>query len=282
MEEELNYSTVVFRDGGQPPKEKREEPTIYAEVKHKEPTSTTESNGEAAAAHCNFSVLAVCLVILCVFLASCTSAIIYITIAMTEQKAKIGVLIAENQQLITDKSNLEREIDKLSRLTESLNWTLGAIMEFKTFPVQEYCPEKKCQPCKKGWILFQDKCYLFYNERAPWKTWGESRKYCHDSTSDLVVVDSLQEQELISNHSKFYYDEIHGYWLGLREDDGKNWVWVDGSLDTLSYWMEEDIGTVGSNALLIPGRKPTASWDTAEYEMQNKFICKRKVIVRST
>ena len=52
----------------------------------------------------------------------------------------------------------------------------------------------ECQPCRKGWILFQEKCYLFYLQPSPWKTWGDSRKYCQDAQADLVVIGSLQEQ----------------------------------------------------------------------------------------
>ncbi|XP_068616553.1 natural killer cells antigen CD94-like [Brachionichthys hirsutus] len=279
MEEELNYSTVAFKDGGQPPKEKREEPTIYAEVKHKESTSTPASNGEAAAARSYWGMLAVCLVILCVLLASSVSGVIYITRAMDEQKAIIGGLAAENQQLMLKKSDLERETWRLSRLAGHLNWTLGVILEFNTFPVTEYCPEKKCQPCKEGWLMFQEKCYLFYDKRPPWKTWDESKKYCEDSDSNLVVIDGLQEQKFISNHSNYYYDELHGYWLGLYEDDGKNWVWVDGRRENLGYWMQ-GAGTAGPRALLIPGRNLTACWDTADSLMRNKLICERKVLLR--
>lgn len=52
----------------------------------------------------------------------------------------------------------------------------------------------ECQPCLSGWIQFQDKCYLFYEKHAPWKTWPESRTYCKNEHADLVVVGSLQEQ----------------------------------------------------------------------------------------
>lgn len=51
-----------------------------------------------------------------------------------------------------------------------------------------------CQPCKDDWIAFHNKCYLFYEEKAPWKTWGESRRYCREKDADLVTIDSLREQ----------------------------------------------------------------------------------------
>ncbi|XP_041799002.1 natural killer cells antigen CD94-like isoform X2 [Chelmon rostratus] len=285
MEEEINYSTVVFKNGGQSPKENKEDVTVYSEVKPKRPT-TTVPDGEAAA-HSPFRVLAACLGILCVLLVASISAIICISVVMNKQKADISNLVAENQKLITERSVLERETEELSRVNDSLNWTMGVILKFNTFPVNEYCPKKtgpstllECNPCKKDWILFQDKCYLFYN-RDGWKTWGDSRKYCQATSADLVVVDSLHEQEFLSNHTVYYYDKFHGFWLGLNETRDNNWVWVDGRNDTLSYWMTEVLGPTGPCALMIPGRNLTASWDPAKCSMANKFICESDPLIKS-
>lgn len=138
-----------------------------------------------------------------------------------------------------------------------------------------------CQPCQKGWIHFQEKCYLFYEEEPPWKTWTESPKYCQKATADLVVIDSLDEQKFISNHSTYYYDSEHGYWFGLQLEDGKNWLWVDGRNDTLLYWLKTELSTPGQCALMIPKKDPTASWDPAECKMFNKFICESEALIRS-
>lgn len=51
-----------------------------------------------------------------------------------------------------------------------------------------------CQPCKANWIEFHNKCYLFYEENAPWKTWHGSRQHCQERNADLVVIDTLREQ----------------------------------------------------------------------------------------
>lgn len=52
----------------------------------------------------------------------------------------------------------------------------------------------ECQPCRKNWILFQEKCYLIDLRDSPWLSWNESRKHCQNSNADLVVIDSLEEQ----------------------------------------------------------------------------------------
>ncbi|XP_033968666.1 struthiocalcin-1-like isoform X4 [Trematomus bernacchii] len=203
-----------------------------------------------------------------------------VSVLMTEQKSNLSVLTAENEQLITERNLLERETEQLSRVTDNLNWTLSIILRFDTFPVHDYCPDKECQPCLKDWIQFEEKCYLFYNEEAPWMTAPESQTYCRNKAADLVVIDSLHEQEFISNHTKYYYDEFHGYWLGLYTTNNKDWVWIDGRNGTLGYWIGESFGDPGRCALMIPGRNVTASWDPADCGMQNKFICESDVLVK--
>uniref|UniRef100_A0A3Q2ZJR3 C-type lectin domain-containing protein n=1 Tax=Kryptolebias marmoratus TaxID=37003 RepID=A0A3Q2ZJR3_KRYMA len=63
--------------------------------------------------------------------------------------------------------------------------------------LSKYCqsslPAVECQPCRPSWILFQKKCYLFY-EDTPWKTWSQSQQFCQNKFADLVVIDNLQEQ----------------------------------------------------------------------------------------
>ncbi|XP_071326255.1 C-type lectin domain family 9 member A isoform X2 [Trachinotus anak] len=281
MEEELNYSTVVFKNGGQPPKEKNKDSTIYSTVKAKG-AATTAPNGEPAAHSQHFCLLAVCLAIVCVLLVASISAIIYMSVVMNKQEANFNNVKTENQQLIREKSTLENKTEELRRDREDLNWTLNVILKFKTFPVNEFCPEKKCQPCREGWIRFQEKCYLFYERGAPWKEWEQSQSFCLNNNADLVVIDSLQEQEFVVNHTKFYYDEHHGYWIGLRQiENSKDWLWVGGRNDTLGYWGEEQLADAGPCALMIPKKNPTASWDPANCKMLNKFICESDILTRS-
>uniref|UniRef100_A0A3B3VCG2 C-type lectin domain-containing protein n=1 Tax=Poecilia latipinna TaxID=48699 RepID=A0A3B3VCG2_9TELE len=82
-----------------------------------------------------------------------------------------------------------------------------------------------CKPCLQDWIIFKKKCYLFYDEPAPWKTWEQSRRFCQDRRADLVVIDDLEEQEFVNKHIN--HDKHNGYWMGLQHLNSK-WTWVDG------------------------------------------------------
>ncbi|XP_034466011.1 C-type lectin domain family 4 member G-like [Hippoglossus hippoglossus] len=316
MEEELHYATVVFKNGGSPQKENDEDSTIYSTIKSKVPAATvtikaaggaaggaaaggaaaggaaaggtaaggTAAGGTAAAHSRHFVLLLVCLGILCVLLMACIGVIIYICGVMKAQEAVAENVIhleKENHQLMMEKQILENETEVLTRDRDDLNRTLGVIMTFQNFPVNKFCPDKKCQPCRESWIPFQDHCYQFYEQSAPWKTWDQARTFCQNTDADLVVVDSLQEQEFINNHTKYYYDKHHGYWMGLRQNDDENWIWIDGRNETEGFWNQTKVDNDGRYAMTFPGHNATASWGPAECIMQNKFICEHEALIRT-
>ncbi|KAM4581189.1 uncharacterized protein PAE49_005798 isoform 2-T2 [Odontesthes bonariensis] len=196
----------------------------------------------------------------------------------TEQLTADNRVLKNRTELMTvEIGNLENQTKHLNRQKDDLNWTLGVILTFNSFPVKEFCPDKQCQPCQGGWILYQKKCYLFYDKPAPWKTWTQSQTYCKDSGADLVVIDNQQEQEFISNNTKYYHSEHHGYWIGLKESNG-NFFWIDGRRNTLGYWLET--GGSGSYVLVIPDKSPTQSWKRSSPEFQLKFICESEALIR--
>ncbi|XP_075322955.1 natural killer cells antigen CD94-like isoform X2 [Odontesthes bonariensis] len=195
----------------------------------------------------------------------------------TEQLTADNRVLQNRTDLMTvEIGNLENQTKHLNRQKDDLNWTLGVILTFDSFPVKEFCPDKKCQPCQGGWILYQKKCYLFYDKPAPWLTWTQSQTYCKNCGADLVVIDNQQEQEFISKNIKSYYSD-HGYWIGLKESNG-NFIWIDGRTDTLQYWLE----TGGSHpyVLVIPDKSPTQSWKRGSPEFQLQLICESEALIR--
>ncbi|PWA18258.1 hypothetical protein CCH79_00020447 [Gambusia affinis] len=113
-------------------------------------------------------------------------------------------LSQEKHRLIQERDELTRQIKKLSQEREELKETLEFIQKFDTFSVKDNCLNKICKPCTAEWILFKQKCYLFYDKPAPWKTWEESRTLCKRRGADLVVIDDLQEQDSSSCWQRRY------------------------------------------------------------------------------
>ncbi|XP_011484077.2 C-type lectin domain family 12 member B isoform X1 [Oryzias latipes] len=285
MDEELHYASIVFKTKNSPQKEETRDATIYSELKINqiklEAVSRTPTGGEVEPQETRRSpswVLWLGLGILSVLLIASVVTIIYIILQRKNRQADLTDLSAVNDQLLLQIKLLRNRTDELSSEAEELNRTLGVMMTFESFPVQDFCPEKKCQPCQRGWIHFQQKCYMFYEDNRWWKGWEASRTFCQKAVSDLVVVDNLQEQEFIGNNTKFYYDQYHGYWLGLHKS-GSSWMWIDGRNDTLGFWTPGSHDPLLQYALLIPENR--GSWTPARSQFLNKFICEGEALIKS-
>ncbi|XP_060592377.1 perlucin-like protein isoform X3 [Ruditapes philippinarum] len=79
--------------------------------------------------------------------------------------------------------------------------------------------------CESGWRSHGGNCYRFTTEK---QTWPESRQMCLWHKSDLVVIETAEEQTwfrkeaLTFNHT----DGDTGFWIGGANfnNDG-NWIW---------------------------------------------------------
>ncbi|KAJ0000565.1 hypothetical protein NQD34_012407 [Periophthalmus magnuspinnatus] len=290
MEEDVQYISVVFKNNPPPQTGNKDQQSIYSEVKIKPESAVSPGINNAvegpksSAPASNLCILTSLILCLCVLLGS-TTGLIYLSISTTNQRSEnqrlsseMSLLQEESVRLKSQRAELQNLTHNLGQLKDQLNWTLQVVLSFSQFPVSDFCPNKECRPCLDGWLLFQSSCYLFYESKL-WKTWMESQTYCRQNStlSGLVVVNSLQEQEFIHDHIKYYYDHYHGYWIGLSDQD-QHWVWDDGQVDTLGFWMNVSLGTPGPKVLIIPDQNVTQSWDPADNNMQNKFICESKAL----
>ncbi|XP_053183217.1 C-type lectin domain family 4 member M-like [Scomber japonicus] len=285
MEDDLNYTTVIFKTKMSTLEKPNDQEIIYDEVKTEEQTWDTtpviQVNEKKAPLHTPLKLVAAALGIICVILVSVVIALsIHFNTVISEKHRENTNLTAQNQQLWTEKTDLERRTEELTRDRDGLNWTMGAILEYENFPVKTHCPQKVCKPCLDGWVLFQSHCYLFTSSDYyyDWKDWSGSRDFCRERNAQLVVIGSQEEQEFINNHTKQYDDEKHGYWIGLREES--TWTWIDGSNLTVTYWIEKQIGYRGPCALTLAGADPLANWNTAGCNMRNRRICETRTLIK--
>ncbi|XP_033968620.1 CD209 antigen-like [Trematomus bernacchii] len=278
MEEELNYVTVTFKTKGNSAHEKPNDmEAIYDEVKILEKNvldadpAIPEKEKEAQR-YTLLHLVAAALGILC---------FIFIAVSihfMSEQHREGNNLMAQNLQLRTEMTDLERRGEELTRERDQLNWTLGVIMEYQDFPVKTLCPQKVCKPCLDGWVLFQSNCYLFTSGTwsSNWKNWQDSRSECQQMRADLVVIESLEEQEFIYNHTEHYDDDNHGYWIGLSKTD--MWTWVDGRNLTVTFWKPSC--NRGDCVLSQQKADPPANWCRKGCTMKNRWICETRALIK--
>ncbi|XP_007543984.1 hepatic lectin-like isoform X2 [Poecilia formosa] len=96
-----------------------------------------------------------------------------------------------------------------------------------------------CLKCEARWEQHGGNCYYFSTSKS---SWTDSRRSCTDLGSDLVKIDSREEQVfLIGRVRDLMKDNQDKFWIGLTDskEEGK-WLWMDGSaLDqSLSFWNQ--------------------------------------------
>ncbi|XP_043974287.1 natural killer cells antigen CD94-like [Gambusia affinis] len=249
MEDRVNYDSystnTVTKDKPSPQRDESRLIPIWTFIQDH------QSSGEAEEETAALTKSRLYLVGLGVFVGLVTGTLIYMSVRMVTVLENINDLTTNKRQLLVETRIMEGQINALT-------------LEI----------DKECGPCPDDWILYKDKCYLFYDKPAPWKTWEESRRFCQDRRADLVLISDLEEQEFVNKHIKYYYSENHGYWIGLQQVNN-TWTWVTGPVDTLGFWMKHTVTTPGPKALVIPRQNPSESWKKAKNGFLNKFICER-------
>ncbi|XP_039661851.1 C-type lectin domain family 10 member A-like isoform X4 [Perca fluviatilis] len=169
-------------------------------------------------------------------------------------------LTAVNQELETERNDLRGQIQN----TSQAQWI-----------IDEYCPkvnnERQCKACQKGWRLIKSSCYLVNDADPPdQKTWQEAQDDCRARSSDLVVVQSLEEQDALSFYSWYTY------WIGLRAEGGR-WKWIDGSYltESVSGWLYEPPPPTDGQCAASVGR---FKWRSVSSAKKIGWICKKKAL----
>ncbi|XP_076874360.1 uncharacterized protein LOC143523931 [Brachyhypopomus gauderio] len=132
-----------------------------------------------------------------------------LTVERDQLRTSNNNLTVERDQLQTSNNNLTVERDQLLMDNVVLHTGLSVL----------------------GWNYFNSSLYCISNEK---KSWSESRKFCTDRRADLVIINSREEQEFITNI--FSHTEA---WIGLNELDN-TWKWVDNKVLTTGFWWSNE------------------------------------------
>uniref|UniRef100_A0A8B9JVJ4 C-type lectin domain-containing protein n=1 Tax=Astyanax mexicanus TaxID=7994 RepID=A0A8B9JVJ4_ASTMX len=147
---------------------------------------------------------AVCLGLLCVLLITIT--LLYIH-QRDELLSSIRNLTYERDQLEIKYQNLIGERDQLEISLQN--------MTGKNF-------------CFKEWKKNSSSFYFF---SIGLKNWKDARQDCTDRGADLVIINSVEEQEFLIDQKRSM-----SFWIGLTDAQKENdWKWVDEQLLTDEY-----------------------------------------------
>ncbi|GCB60164.1 hypothetical protein scyTo_0014121 [Scyliorhinus torazame] len=83
-------------------------------------------------------------------------------------------------------------------------------------------PECQNLQCRLKWISFNGSCYFFSTNKG---SWSSSKTYCSILKSNLLVINTIEEQHFVAMESN-----TNEFWIGLSDHEHENkWKWVDGT-----------------------------------------------------
>nr|XP_023404846.1 C-type lectin domain family 4 member A-like [Loxodonta africana] len=127
---------------------------------------------------------------------------------------------------------------------------------------------KVCGCCPVNWIISNTSCYFISSEA---KTWTESEKNCSGMGAHLVVINTKEEQLLITQKLK-----KSSYYLGLSDPEATHqWQWVDQSpySTSVTFWHHGEPDNHTGPCVLINIRDGSWGWDDASCDVPQKSIC---------
>uniref|UniRef100_A0A2K6DYL2 C-type lectin domain-containing protein n=1 Tax=Macaca nemestrina TaxID=9545 RepID=A0A2K6DYL2_MACNE len=108
-----------------------------------------------------------------------------------------------------------KTVKRLSKLQEYQQYypSLTCVMEGKDMEDWSCCPTP--------WTSFQSSCYFI---STVMQSWTKSQNNCSVMGADLVVINTKEEQDFITQNLKIN----SAYFLGLSDPKGwRHWQWVD-------------------------------------------------------
>ncbi|KAG7484576.1 hypothetical protein MATL_G00051120 [Megalops atlanticus] len=261
MSEGVLYSTVKFKKNLSPgPGSTQGEDVTYAEVK------TTESShcgppGKNEKSSYAYRLAAVCLGLLCALL---LTAIITLCICYISLSQKY--------------SAMERNLKEMEKLSASYctMTELNKLRQNCSFISQK----RVCRPCLQGWEHFNPKYYYFSTEE---KNWKDSRIECLQRGADLVIIESEEEQNFITNSTK-----KGEYWIGLnRQKTAKPWLWVDRTQLQTTFWRRgepdgnytDGKGEQHQNATCAVIVGGDNAWVDKVCNLKGKYVCETDALL---
>ncbi|CAL8329214.1 unnamed protein product [Lota lota] len=155
-------------------------------------------------------------------------------------------------------------LQALLNITLRVSWNESRAPTETSFPNQT--PGNICM-C---WQNTSCSCYYMSHSK---KNWNDSRKACRERGSDLIVVNSKEEQDLF----------LSGFWLGLTDAEVEGtWKWVDGTPLTTAYWghpQPDNNGPAPNKEEDCVENYGMDGWNDASCLADRYWICEKKLDV---
>ncbi|KAJ8373008.1 hypothetical protein AAFF_G00271990 [Aldrovandia affinis] len=99
----------------------------------------------------------------------------------------------------------------------------------------------------------------------------DSRSACLKQGADLVIIESEEEQEFISQHTKI------NYWIGLSDSETEGtWLWVDGTplQEDKAFWRKEEPNDNNGSEDCVTTVPVQNEWNDVRCDGRARSVCK--------
>ncbi|XP_059196469.1 CD209 antigen-like isoform X2 [Centropristis striata] len=122
---------------------------------------------------------------------------------------------------------------------------------------------------RQGWVYFRNSFYYISSSK---ESWQDSRSYCQQRDADLLIINSIEEQEFTRRFQK-------SIWIGLTDQDTEGvWKWVDGSPLTTSYWAAGEPNSHGNEdcgEIKVEIKDKNKNWNDVPCNYALFWICEK-------
>ncbi|XP_067370724.1 C-type lectin domain family 12 member B-like [Channa argus] len=172
------------------------------------------------------------------------------------------------QLQVTKEKELQSRIDNLTKsyneLQDKMSHTSVTNSQLQD-EIKQLKDKIQGKLCPEGWKRFGSSCYFKSTEK---KIWLESRKDCVKRESDLVIINSKEEQDFVTK-----LNPHEDSWIGLKTQYQWEWKWVDGSQLTETFWATGEKHPTGFYASCCDKQ---GRWKSERYYDKN-WICEKKI-----
>ncbi|XP_026215272.1 CD209 antigen-like protein E isoform X4 [Anabas testudineus] len=172
-------------------------------------------------------------------------------IEMVQLQTNYNNLAKERDQLQTSYNNLTEERDQLNKKLDDITTYL----------------QRKLQGLQSQELRYFSGSFYYISSSE--KSWEEGRNDCRQKGTDLVIINSREEQDFIRGWKK-------RTWIGLTDEQTEGtWRWVDGTvLTTPRFWAESEPNNEGDeDCAEIKHYDSQNSWNDVPCNVGKYWIC---------
>ncbi|XP_067370593.1 CD209 antigen-like protein C [Channa argus] len=228
----------------------------------------------------SFRGAALCLAVLCLLMAAGIIVLstyhILVTLEKNDLENQSQHLIKQLQvHSVTKEKELQSRIDNLNKsyneLQDKMSHTSVTNSQLQD-EIKQLKDKIQGKSCPEGWKRFGCSCYFKSTEK---KSWSDSRKDCVKRESDLVIFNSKEEQDFVTDlnqHEDFWI----GLWTQWSDTERKyQWEWLDGSQLTETFWATGEKHPTGYFASCCDQQ---GRWRSEhDYDYKRNWICEKKI-----